>query len=115
VRGASGGPACRRPGCGHARDGHPPYIPGGGKPGYCGSCKCHQYRPARPWTRLLAWIRQPPAPVQADVLRPRPVPFPVRERPVREDRTLLDIPRARPFTAGQAGPRVPRQREGGPW
>jgi hypothetical protein len=109
--------ACRQ--CGHGSDSHPPYIRGGDKPGYCGSCECWQWQPEhpwmrlrRPWARLLAWIRRPPAPITADVLKPRPVPYPVRDRAVREDRTLLDIPRARPFTAGQVGPRVPRQRGG---
>jgi hypothetical protein len=103
--------ACR--GCPHDCDSHKPYSPGG-RPGYCTSCGCYQYRPERAWTLALAFLRERPPPVTPDVLHQHPVPFPVRDRPVREDRTLLDIPRARPFTAGQAGPRVPRQREAGP-
>ena len=106
--------ACRQ--CPHDRGSHAPYIPGSGKPGYCAvrSCGCWQYKPERAWTLALAFLRERPPPVTPDVLYQRPVPLPVRERPVSEDRTLLDIPRARPFTAGQAGPRVPRQREAGP-
>lgn len=109
----AGGPACRRSGCGHARNGHPSFVPDGDEPGYCASCGCWKYRPQRPWTRLLAWLRRPPAPIPVTVLRQHPVPYPVRAK--YEDRTLLDIRIARPFTAGQAGPRVPRQRGGPPW
>ena len=68
------GPACRQ--CGHERGGHPSFVPGGGKPGYCGSCGCYQYKPERPWAQLLTWYRKPPAPVPADVVRARPVPYP---------------------------------------
>lgn len=118
ARRRAGGPACRRCGpacrrCSHPRDGHKSYIPGGDRPGYCASCGCYQYRPEHPWTRLLAWMRQPPAPIPVAVLRQHPVPYPVRAR--YEDRTLLDIRRARPFTADQVGLHVPRQRGGPPW
>lgn len=93
--------ACRR--CEHPRGGHAPYIPGGSEPGFCADCECYQYRPQRPWTRLLAFLRERPPPVTADVLRPRPVPFPV---PDRDDdgwdanRTRLNIPIARPYAGG---------------
>ena len=99
-----GKPPCGR--CGHARASHKPYIPHGNQPGYCAGCHCWQYRPQRPWTRLLAWFRQHPEPVQAEVLMPRPVPFPVPDLGDYEDdgRTRLDISRARPYAA------VPRPR-----
>jgi hypothetical protein len=96
----------RRPACRHCGDARGAHQPGDW------TRECWKYRPERPWTRLLAWIRQPPAPVPADVLHPRPVPYRVRGRAGLEDRTLLDIRIARPFTAGQVGPHVPRQREG---
>ncbi len=103
-------PACRR--CGHERGGHPSCIPGGSEPAWCttgivaGTCKCWQYIPQRPWTRFLAWLRERPPPVTADMLHPRPVPFHVRDRSDDgwdEHRTQLNIPRARPYADG--GPR----------
>ena len=96
-------PACRR--CPHARDGHKPYIPGAGKPGFCGSCGCWQFQPERLWTQLLAWFRRQPAPVVADVLRQHPVPYPVAARGDDgwdENRTQLNIPIARPYAGGDA-------------
>ncbi len=106
---------CRR--CPHGRDSHKPYIPGGDRPGYCTSCSCYQYKPERPWTRLLAWLRERPPPVTADVLRPRPVQFPVRGSAGYDDKTHLDIPLARPYAGAldEARLRVPRPRGGPPW
>lgn len=97
-------PACRR--CGHASGGHPAYIPGGDRPGYCTACRCWQYQPERPWTTLLAWLRKRPDPLQADVLRPRPVPLPVTDSPGGQcdQRTRLDIGIARPYAPGAARP-----------
>ena len=105
-----GKPPCGR--CGHARASHKPYFPGGDKPGYCAAadggwtCSCWQYQPQRPLARLLAWLRKRPEPVQAEVLRPGPVRFPVPGFGDYEDdgRTRLDISRARPYAA------VPRPR-----
>jgi hypothetical protein len=77
-------------------------------------------RARRPWTRLLAWLREPPPPVTADVLHPRPVPFPVRDRCDDDDwdanRTRLNIPIARPYAGAldEARLRVPRPGRG-PW
>jgi hypothetical protein len=97
--------ACRR--CPHDRGSHRPYVPGSGRPGYCGSCKCHQYRPERPWALALAFLRERPPPVTADVLWQRPVRLPVRD-PAEDDddRTLLGI---------RVAPYVPRQRGGPSW
>ena len=80
--------ACRR--CPHDRDGHPPYVPGG-QPGYCGSCKCWQYRPERPWALALAFLRERPEPVQVDVLRQGPVRFPVPDWRDEDDRTQFGL------------------------
>src|SRR6185312_8831034 len=81
--------ACRR--CPHDRGSHRPYVPGG-QPGYCGSCKCWQYRPERPWALALAFLRERPAPVRVDVLRQGPVRFPVpRQSEDDDDRTLLGL------------------------
>jgi hypothetical protein len=110
-------PPCRRTGCGHVPDGHPPFVPGGDEPGWCGTCGCWQYIPQRPWTRLLAWLRERPPPVPVDVLRQHPVPFPLREQAVDDHRTRLDIPRARPYAGDldEARLRVPRPGGGPPW
>ena len=104
--------ACRR--CPHDRDSHKPYIPGDSRPGFCGSCGCYQFRPERAWTLALAFLRERPPPIQADVLRPRPVPFPVRDSAGYDDKTHLDIPLARPYAGAvdEARLRVPRQRGG---
>jgi hypothetical protein len=67
--------ACRR--CPHSRDGHPPYDRRTSKPGFCGSCKCGQYKPEHFWSLALAFLRERPPPVAADVLHPHPVRFPV--------------------------------------
>jgi hypothetical protein len=114
VNGA-GVPGCRRPGCGHARGGHPSFIPDGDEPGYCASCGCWKYQPARLWTQILARFRRVPAPVTPDVLHQHPVRYPLPGWSEDDDRTQFGfrVPPylIRPFTAGQAGPRVPRQRD----
>ena len=111
---------CRR--CGHARDGHPPYIPGADRPGYCATvaggatCVCWQYIPERPLVpllrRLLGWRRPrhasgsvpgpPPDPQE------RPVPCPLPGPEAYNGQTILDrLPsRARPYVPG------PRQEPG---
>jgi hypothetical protein len=108
--------ACR--GCPHDRGSHAPYIPGGGKPGYCAvrSCGCWQYKPERAWTLALAFLRERPPPVTPDVLHQRPVRYPVPgPSEDKDDRTQFGLRVApyvlRGFTAGQARPRVPRQRD----
>jgi hypothetical protein len=82
-----------------------------------GACPCWHYIPQRPWTRLAAWFREPPPPVQVDVLRQHPVPFPVRDTAGYDDKTHLDIPLARPYAGDldEARLRAPRQRGGPPW
>lgn len=108
--------ACRR--CPHDRDSHPSYIPGGSKPGWCMACKCYQYQPERAWTLALAYIRDRPPPVTADVLRPRPVPYPVPGwAEDDDDRTLLGL-RVAPYVGAvdETRLRAPRpRRRGSPW
>lgn len=87
--------ACSR--CPHDRASHPSYIPGGSKPGYCaartgpGTCGCWQYKPERPWALALAFLRERPAPVTADVLRPRPVRLPVPDPVGYDDKTEFGL------------------------
>ena len=74
-------------------------------------------RARRPWTRLLAFLRERPAPVQADVLWQRPVRYPVparRDDGWDENRTQLNIPIARPYAGGtrEACLRAPRPKGG---
>jgi hypothetical protein len=95
--------ACRR--CPHDRDSHKPYIPGSSEPGFCGSCGCYQYKPERFWTLALAFLRERPEPVTADVLRQHPVPFPIRDSPGYDDKTHLraDFARRAAQADGESG------------
>jgi hypothetical protein len=104
--------ACRR--CPHHRDDHKPYIPGDSRPGYCGSCGCYQYKPERAWTLALAFLRERPAPIPVDVLRPHPVPFPVRDSAEDDGDTTQFGLRVGPYLGDldEARLRVPRQRRG---
>jgi hypothetical protein len=100
-------PACRR--CPHDRASHRHYRPGSD----CGLCECRQYKPERPWTRVLAWMRRRTPPVPVDVLHAGPVPYPVPDSAGDDDdRTQFGI-RVSPYVGeGSDGlrPFVPRQR-----
>ena len=63
-----------------------------------------------PWhlaTRLLAWIRQRPAHVQADILRQRPVRYPVPDCAEDDDRTQFGM-RVAPYVTVPRPRRAPR-------
>ncbi len=94
--------ACRQ--CPHDRDSHASYIPGGSKPGYCAErgCRCWQYKPERPWALAVAYLRERPEPVTADVLKPRPVRLPLPDPAEYDEKTDFGL-RVPPFLSNRRG------------
>jgi hypothetical protein len=85
--------------CPHLSAAHRHYRPGSD----CSLCGCGQFKPERPWALALAYLRERPEPVTADVLKPRPVRYPVPDRDDDgwdDNRTRLNIPIARPYAGG---------------